>query len=79
MISNEKEVIERVVERFIRTGELVDEQVHVTRLPDYKTSYVEQINGEGRSVMLDEYHFDSHTVWAGFSSNSDTVFLSVVK
>jgi hypothetical protein len=79
VISNEKQLIQRVVERFIRTGETQDEQVSVIRLPDNKTSFVERINNEGRSVMLDEYRFDSHIVWAGFSTNSQTVFISAAK
>ena len=78
MITDEKQVIQRVIERFIRTGETQDEQVVVTRLPDNKTSHVERIDGEGRSVMLDEYRLDSHIVWAGYSTNSNTIFLSDV-
>ena len=39
---------------------------------------VERVNGDGRSIMLDEYQVDSHIIWAGFSSNTQTVFLSNV-
>ena len=76
MINNEKDVIRRVVERFIRTGETQDDEVTVVRLPDNKTSYVERIDGEGRSVMFDEFRLDSRIVWAGYSTKSNTIFLS---
>lgn len=42
MYSEEKKIIIRVVENFIRTGAVSDEQVTVTNLPPGKTSHVEQ-------------------------------------
>jgi ribosomal protein S28E/S33 len=79
MMSNEKQIIARVVEQFVRTGFAGDEQVKVICLPDNKTSFVENIGGEGRSVMLDEYCVEKRTIWAGFSAPSQTVYLSAVK
>lgn len=76
MASEEKTIILRVVETFIRTGNASDEQVKVTSLPPGKSSYVEQSGEEGRSVMLDEYRFDGRVVWAGYSTRSGTVYLS---
>ena len=66
----------RIVEQFSRKSEPVDGQVKVTRVPDYKTVYVEQINGSGRSIVLAEYKVDGKTYWAGYSPLSDTVFVS---
>lgn len=76
MASEEKTIILRVVETFIRTGNASDEQVKVTSLPPGKSSYVEQNGEDGRSVMLDEYRVDGRVVWAGYSSRSGTVYLS---
>lgn len=77
MRSEEKTIILRVVENYIRTGNLADEQVKVTSLPLGKTSYVEHTGDDGRSVMLDEYRIDGRVVWAGYSSRSGTVYLSI--
>ncbi|MEW6029535.1 MAG: hypothetical protein ACOYZ8_09885 [Chloroflexota bacterium] len=77
MRSEEKTIILRVVENFVRTGSASDEQVEVTCLPAGKTSYVEQSGGDGRSVMLDEYRVNGTVVWAGYSARSGTVYLSL--
>ena len=42
-----------------------------------KTSYVEQIGVDGRSIMLKEYRVDDTVVYAGYSSRSETVYLSL--
>jgi hypothetical protein len=76
MHSEEKTIILRVVENFIRTGNAADEQVKVASLPSGKSSYVEQSGEDGRSIMLDEYHVDGRVVWAGYSTRSGTVYLS---
>ena len=76
MPSEEKQILLRVVEHYVRTGSASDELVKVTHLPDNKTSCVEQTGAEGRSIMLGEYRFDGKIVWAGFSSRSQTVYLS---
>jgi len=76
MPSEEKIIINRVVENFARTGSVTDEQVKVTSLPRGKTSYVEYIGQDGRSIMLDEYRVDGKAIWAGYSSRSGTVYLS---
>lgn len=79
MIQNEKQTILRVVDHFAKTGIAADEQVKVICLPDNKTSFVESVENDSRSVMLDEYRLESRTIWAGFSSRSQTVYLSAVK
>jgi hypothetical protein len=76
MPSEEKIIIRRVIENFARTGEASDEVVNVTSLPKGKTSFVEYIGADGRSVMLDEYRVDEKIIWAGYSSRSKTVYLS---
>ncbi len=76
MYSDETQMIQRIVENFLRTGNASDEQVNVTSLPGNKTSYVEYIEQDGRSIFLDEYHLDGKTVWAGYSTRSQTVYLS---
>jgi hypothetical protein len=81
MFSDQKEIIMRVVEHFVRTGEATDPDVKVTCLPDNKTSFVEaNVDGAegGRSIMLDKFSSDGHVVWAGYSPRSGTVYLSSV-
>jgi len=78
MRSEEKTILQRVVENSVRTGNVSDEHVKVTNLPKGKTSYVEQIGVDGRSIMLKEYRVDGTVVYAGYSSRSGTVYLSLV-
>jgi hypothetical protein len=76
MFSDEKNTILEVVERFVQTGRTSDHPVNVVLLPDNKTSFVEKIGEEGRSVMLDEYRVAGKVIWAGYSGRSGTVYLS---
>ena len=50
--------------------------IKVIRVADYITAYVEQVGESGRSIMLNEYQVDGKTYWAGYSSSSETVFVS---
>ncbi len=79
MFSDQKEIILRVVEHYVRTGEASDAEVKVTCLPDNKTSFVEQNAEGGRSIMLDEYRSDGRVIWAGYSPRQATVYLSAVR
>jgi hypothetical protein len=78
-MSDQKVIITRVVEHFASTGETSDSEVKVTRLPDNKTSYVEQGADGGRGVQLDEYRVNGRVIWAGYSSRSGIVYLSEVR
>jgi hypothetical protein len=75
-MSDEKMIITRVVENYASTGQLSDSQVQVTRLPDNKTSYVEQGADGGRGVQLDEYRVNGRVIWAGYSSRTGIVYIS---
>lgn len=75
-MSDEKVIITRVVENYASTGQLTDTQVQVTRLPDNKTSYVEQGADGGRGVQLDEYRVNGRVIWAGYSSRTGIVYIS---
>ena len=77
MSSEEKQIIHRVVENFVRTGNATDEQVKVTCLPVNKTSFVEQPGNDGRTILLDEYKLDGKVIWASYSARSGTVYLSL--
>ncbi len=73
---DEKQVLVRVTEIFLRTGVAGDEQFTVTCIPDDKTSFVEYVALDGRSVYMDEYNVDGKKIYAGFSSRTQTVYLS---
>jgi hypothetical protein len=68
--------ITRIVEQYCRKTEPVEGAVKVIRIPDYKTVYVEQFGEDGRSINLTEIKVDGKTYWAGYSSLSETVFVS---
>ncbi len=75
---DEKEIILNAVQGYVRNGSSRLGEVHVTCLPNNKTSCIEQVDGEGRSVMLDEFCVDGKPVWAGYSSRSQTVYISMI-
>lgn len=74
MQSEEKTILQRVVENYARTGNASDEQVTVINLPKGKSSTIEN----DRSVMLKEYKVNEKLIWAGYSSRSNTVYLSLM-
>jgi len=65
-----------IVEHFRRKGHSDDENVKIIRVPDRKTVFVEQIGEMGRSILFDEYKVDGKVYWAGYSSRSQSVFVS---
>jgi hypothetical protein len=67
----------KIVELYSRKSEAGDGPINkVTRVQDPKTVFVEQIDGLGRAIMMDEYQADGATYWAGYSSRSATVYIS---
>jgi hypothetical protein len=68
-----------IVERYSRQSDVPDREIKVTRVPDWKTVFVEQIGGSGRSIIMTEYKVDGKTYWAGYSSRSQTVYVSQAK
>lgn len=72
---NQMEML-NIVEQFSRNAGVIVGQMKVIRVPDSKTMYVEVIDEIGRSIFFNEYKVDGETYWAGYSSRSDTVFVS---
>lgn len=66
----------QIVEQYSRKTEPTEGAVPATRVPDYKTIYIEQIGEVGRSIILSEFKVDGKSYWAGYSSRSNTVFVS---
>jgi hypothetical protein len=67
-----------IVEHFCRKTTQEDADIKVTQVADRKTVFVEQIGDTGRSIMMSEYKVDGASYWAGYSSRSQTVFISSV-
>ena len=67
----------RIVEQYTRKSDAGYGDITVTRVPDQKTVFVEQFDGVGRSIMLNQYDVDGATYWAGYSSRSETVYISL--
>lgn len=79
MVSEEKQIILRVLENYTQTGSTEDDTVKVIRLPDNKTSCLELVAEANRSIMLSEYRLNDQIIWAGYSSRSGIVYLSQVR
>jgi meiotically up-regulated gene 157 (Mug157) protein len=67
----------KVVEHYSRKNEAGHSDIKVTRVPDQKTVFVEQVDGVGRAILMDKYQVDGATYWAGYSSRSETVYISL--
>ena len=67
----------RIVEQYSQKNDAGYGDITVTRIPDQKTVFVEQFDGVGRSIMMDKYNVDGATYWAGYSSRSETVYISL--
>ena len=67
-----------IVEQYCRKTDLEDDDINVTRVADQKTVFVEQIGDSGRAIMMSEYKVDGTAYRAGYSSRSQTVYISLV-
>jgi len=72
---NEVQIM-NIMEQYVRGSEPVEGQIMVMRVPDYKTVYIEEIDGVGRSIVLSEYKVDGKPYWAGYSARSNSVIFS---
>ena len=66
----------KILEQYSRNPEIAEGSVQVTRVQDSKTVILETIGEVGRSIFFNEYQVDGKTYWAGYSTRSDTVFVS---
>jgi hypothetical protein len=66
----------KIVEQYSRKSETGYGDIKVRRIPDRKTVFVEQVDDVGRAIMMDKYQVDGATYWAGYSSRSETVYIS---
>ncbi|RPJ23627.1 MAG: hypothetical protein EHM33_20360 [Chloroflexi bacterium] len=66
----------KIIEQYSRKSEADYGDIKVRRIPDRKTVFVEQVDDVGRAIMMDKYQVDGATYWAGYSSRSETVYIS---
>jgi hypothetical protein len=66
-----------IVEQYCRKVASTSENIIITRIADRKTMLIEESGESGRAVMLTEYKVDGITCWAGYSSRSQTVYISL--
>jgi len=65
-----------IVEQYSRQSKMQDKEIKITRVPDWKTVFVEQSGEIGRSIIMTEYKVDGKSYWAGYSLRSQTVYVS---
>ena len=73
---NSKQML-TIVEQYCRKVVSTSENIIITRIADRKTMLIEESGESGRAVMLTEYKVDGITCWAGYSSRSQTVYISL--
>ena len=69
--------MQTIVEQYCRKVDRAGEEIQVTRVADQKTMFVEQSGDSGRMIMLSEFKVDGASYWAGYSSRSQTVYVSL--
>ena len=74
---DEKKLLREMVDQYDRTESEQDGEIKVKRVQDRKTTYVEPDGESGRTVLLNEYKVEGKIYWAGFSSRSQTVYISL--
>jgi hypothetical protein len=74
---DDKQILRKMVDAYARTGSMQDGDIKVIRVQDRKTTYVEPNDEGGRSIMLNEYRVDGKTYWAGYSSRSQIIYVSL--
>ena len=67
----------KIVEQYSRKSDAGYGDITITQVSDQKTVFVEQTDGVGRAILLDKYEVDGATYWAGYSSRSETVYISL--
>ena len=67
----------KIEEHYSRYSDAEDGEIKVMRVPDWKTVFVEKIGEVGRSIIMTEYKVDGKIYWAGYSSRSQTVYVSL--
>jgi hypothetical protein len=67
----------KIVQQYSRKNEEGRGDIKVIQIPDRKTMFVEPIAGGGRAIMMARYEVDGTTYWAGYSSRSKTVYVSL--
>lgn len=65
-----------IVEQYSRLGNETVDDIKVTRVPDWKSVFIETIGEIGRAIVMSEYKVDGKTYWAGFSTRTQTVYVS---
>lgn len=65
-----------IVENYCRKIDSEDRDITVTRVADKKSVFVEQVGDSGRAIMMSEYKVDGIAYFAGYSSRSQTVYIS---
>ena len=65
-----------IVEQYCRTNVSGTDQIKVVRIPNEKTIFNEKHGNDGRAVYLSKHQVDGQICWAGYSSVSETVYIS---
>lgn len=73
---NQKRMFE-IVEQYNQMNDADFGDIHVIRIPDHKTMHVETIGDDGRGILMTEYKLNGAIYWAGYSTRSQTVYISL--
>lgn len=65
-----------IVEQYCRNSAVEHLGMKITPIARQKTVFVEQSGESGRAIMLSEYKVDGASYWAGYSTYSQTIYIS---
>ena len=67
----------KILQQYSRQNEIRYGDIKVTRIPDRKPVFIEQIEGIGWAILMNKHEVDGAIYWAGYSSRSETVYISL--
>ncbi len=67
----------KIVEQYDKNNDISLADIKVVRISDQKTTFVEQLDDGGRTVMMSACEVAGATYWAGYSTRTQTVYISL--
>ncbi len=74
---DDKEMLRKIVDQYARTGCEQVGEIKIRRVQDGKSTYVEPNAEWGRSIVMHQFKVDGKTYWAGYSTRTKTVYVSL--
>jgi hypothetical protein len=76
-MSSDRELTQKMLQLYSQSGCEQDGETKIKRVQDRKTTYIEPNDSGGRTIYMNEFKVEGKTYWAGYSSKTQTVYISL--